>query len=727
MKLLKVIKDTFSALINSYSSLFFSNNPWMGGIILVISFFNPEAGLAGLCACLIAILLAKMAHLSHESVQSGFFSYNSLLLGLGLGTFYEFNTALSILILAGSAFTLFLCVGFWGIFKKYGLPVLSIPFILSFWLLMLSSREFSFVEVSAKNIYWLNEMYAAGGNNLIHFFEFFENNTLSPLINTYLRAMSAVVFQSNIFAGVLLTIGLLIYSRIAFSLSVLAYLSLMAFTHFTGAYPDGVNYYHLGTNFMMVAIAGGGFFAIPSPGSYLWSVLCIPISAILVSGLSQLMLPYSLPVFSLPFCLIIWTYLFFMMNRTKEKFLFLTRIQLFSPEKNLYAFSNGKQRLIGRQYHPLHLPFLGNWIVSQGYDGKITHKGDWSKALDFVILDDEMKTYGNLGLNCEDFYCFGKPVLAPADAYVVEVVDYIDDNPIGEVNTKLNWGNTIILNHLPGLYTKFSHLQKFSIRVKKGDYVKRGDVIASVGNSGRSPEPHLHFQVQTNPYIGSKTLPYPLAIFKNTQTKRIEVFTTPEEGKIICPPEPSALIRESLRFQPGWIGKFTVKDQSGKQWQEVWESATDAYNQTYLHCKEKNATAYFQSGDAEFLFLSFYGNKNSLLFHFFCAAFRVLPYFEKETRVTDTIPLHTIKPGLMMWVQDFFAPFHQFLVPRFELEYLERNDNYYPTRIKLKSSIKLTGSKKNIQEAIIELADNHLHSIEIKNENEILMQGRWEE
>jgi hypothetical protein len=477
---------------------------------------------------------------------------------------------------------------------------------------------------------------------------------------------------------------------------------------------------------MMVAIASGGFFSIPSAGSYLWAILCIPISAILVSGLSQLLIPFSLPVFSLPFCIIIWIFLFFMMNRTKEKYLFLTKIQLFSPEKNLYAFSNGKQRLNGRQFFPLHLPFLGNWVVSQGYEGKITHKGDWSKALDFVVLDEEMKTYKNSGLLCEDFHCFGKPVLSPADGFVVEAVDYIEDNAIGEVNTKLNWGNTIIINHLPGLYTKFSHLQKFSFKYKKGDYVKKGDVLALVGNSGRSPEPHLHFQVQTTPFIGSKTFSYPLAIYKNAQTNKVEVFSVPQEGEILTNPEPCSLIRESLRFQPGWIGKFSVVDASGKIWKESWECSTDAFNQTYLFCKEKNATAYFQSNDTEFLFLSFYGNKKSLLFHFFLSAFRVLPFFESKNIVSDTIPLHILKPGILFWLQDFIAPFHQFIIPKYELNYSFRNDIYYPTRVELESNVKMKGKNKMLQSAKIEFTDNHLSKISVRKDNFNVIEGKWE-
>lgn len=54
-------------------------------------------------------------------------------------------------------------------------------------------------------------------------------------------------------------------------------------------------------------------------------------------------------------------------------------------------------------------------------------------------------------------------------------------------------GNTIVLNHGSGYKTSYMHLDAF--KVKKGQKVKRGDVIAWVGNTGLSVAPHLHYEV----------------------------------------------------------------------------------------------------------------------------------------------------------------------------------------------------------------------------------------
>lgn len=76
----------------------------------------------------------------------------------------------------------------------------------------------------------------------------------------------------------------------------------------------------------------------------------------------------------------------------------------------------------------------------------------------------------------------GTLIRAPADAQVL----FSD--------TKAGYGQTVILDHGYGLETWYGHTRK--LLVKKGQKVKRGDVIAQLGNSGRSTGPHLHYEVR---------------------------------------------------------------------------------------------------------------------------------------------------------------------------------------------------------------------------------------
>jgi murein DD-endopeptidase MepM/ murein hydrolase activator NlpD len=60
------------------------------------------------------------------------------------------------------------------------------------------------------------------------------------------------------------------------------------------------------------------------------------------------------------------------------------------------------------------------------------------------------------------------------------------------------------LDHGNGEYSHLVHLKKGSLRVKKGDKVKQGDVLALVGNSGLSNVPHLHYELVSGPELPNR-------------------------------------------------------------------------------------------------------------------------------------------------------------------------------------------------------------------------------
>ncbi|WP_321278962.1 M23 family metallopeptidase [Vibrio sp.] len=77
----------------------------------------------------------------------------------------------------------------------------------------------------------------------------------------------------------------------------------------------------------------------------------------------------------------------------------------------------------------------------------------------------------------------GEEVLAPADG----VVETVRPGNRG-------YGNYLTLRHSFGFMSSYAHLQHF--KVKSGEFVSKGDVIAQCGNSGNSTGPHLHYEVR---------------------------------------------------------------------------------------------------------------------------------------------------------------------------------------------------------------------------------------
>ena len=99
-------------------------------------------------------------------------------------------------------------------------------------------------------------------------------------------------------------------------------------------------------------------------------------------------------------------------------------------------------------------------------------------------------------------------------------------------------GNYIIIDLGNGYFSFYAHLQPHSIRVKKGDRVSRGQVIALLGNSGNSDSPHLHFHITDgNSPLGAEGVPYVLDAFEVLGTLTLKSLLIqggwkPESGRV---------------------------------------------------------------------------------------------------------------------------------------------------------------------------------------------------
>jgi len=657
-RFISTFRDTvLPATLNSYSAIFFFKNRLLALVIMGVTFFNFFAGLSGLIAVLVAVLTANTMGFDKSSVKNGLYSFNALLAGIGMGTFFNPGYVFFSLLLLAALLTLILSVTFGGWLSKYGLPFLSIPFILTFWLIVLPSSQFENLGLTQHNIFWMNKMYAIGGNSMLHLFQTIDSLPVHRMVDIYLRSVSSIFFQDNLISGLFIALALLICSRIGFSLSVIGFIAAYLFAKFSGSEAASITYYNIGANYIMVAIAVGGFFIISSKYSYLWTILLVPLTSLVLLFMSKMLGFIQLPVFSLPFSLVVIFFIFFLMQRSSPSKLKLTPVQYFSPELNLYTFNNHQERLANLLYLPMHPPFWGEWTVTQGHDGELTHKGNWGKAFDFSLVDGDLKSYNSDGLVCQNYYCYNKPVVAPADGFVEEIIDHIDDNEIGRSDTTNNWGNSIIIRHLPGLYTQMSHLRKGSFKVTKGEFVRRGDLLAHCGNSGRSPEPHLHFQVQTTPRLGSATIDYPFAYYYENGEK-LQLFSKPAQGAVISGITANHLLKNAFEMSPNAVLSFRYHDKSKKERTERWEAFTDAYNSKYLYCKETESGAYYVNDGMMFYFTSFFGDEESLLYYFYLSAYKVFLGASAADEIKDVLPINTLKNNRIgAWLQDFVAPF----------------------------------------------------------------------
>ena len=207
----------------------------------------------------------------------------------------------------------------------------------------------------------------------------------------------------------------------------------------------------------------------------------------------------------------------------------------------------------------IEFPMRGEWFTEVSPADRVPSHGTdrfgLSYAFDFIKVDwkkSEHPTHdkNNLdyffkGIPLESYYCFGEPLYAPFSGEVVAVENSILD---GE---KASWvqdqtsairnslffdyerdgfksiaGNYIILKKEEKIYVAFCHLQKNSLKVKIGEKIQKGHLIANVGHSGNSTEPHLHFQLMDSSNIeNAKGIPFVFEKYEKFNGSKWEIIT----------------------------------------------------------------------------------------------------------------------------------------------------------------------------------------------------------
>lgn len=151
------------------------------------------------------------------------------------------------------------------------------------------------------------------------------------------------------------------------------------------------------------------------------------------------------------------------------------------------------------------LPFNDEFFVFWGgrntLDNYHAAYPDQRFAYDFLQMK-KRRSFKSDGKSNEDYYCFGKDVIAPGYGVIVEMKNDVEDNIPGVMNPKQTMGNYVIIDHLNGEYSFIAHFKKGSIIVAQGDTVKQAQLLGLCGNSGNSSEAHIHYHLQNTAVFG---------------------------------------------------------------------------------------------------------------------------------------------------------------------------------------------------------------------------------
>jgi murein DD-endopeptidase MepM/ murein hydrolase activator NlpD len=217
----------------------------------------------------------------------------------------------------------------------------------------------------------------------------------------------------------------------------------------------------------------------------------------------------------------------------------------------------------------LALPFTGRWLVQNSPARRVPSHGvdvlGQRYAIDFVGVDEHGRTSPVRDWRTvlaseppERFVAFRRPLLTPVDGVVVAANDGEADHAarrsqlslvpyaVGQAGRLRQGPATVAGNYLvirddvSGMFVALAHLRDGSQRVRVGDQVRSGAVVAQCGNSGNSTQPHVHLQVMDSADLAvARGVPVTFAAYREhgpgRRGPRDVAVGVPGEGAIVEP------------------------------------------------------------------------------------------------------------------------------------------------------------------------------------------------
>lgn len=628
---LQTLRHLVSALCAATAEIMFLRGVRAGALLLSAMLLQPGVLVMGIFGVLAAVTFARVTKLNATYLERGPFLFNPLLAGLSVG--YLFRPSAPSLFLAAAAGILAFVLT-WTLshvlYTFFLLPVLSLPFVAVSWSVHLAAFRFAGLQHAVVPAY----AYSIG---------------LPVPLEGFLRTLGLIFFLPNVWVGMVVALLLLFNSRIQFLLAVFSY----AFGSFVQGILTGTFayvYYDPGAlNFILVALALGGYYLLPSPQSYTLAALGVALAALLGQAVSVFWAAVGLPVHALPYNLVTLL-LLYLLGLVGHQL--LARYPQSSPEKTLDYELTARRRYQGSG-RSLALPFAGRWVVWQGFDGQWTHQGLWRYAYDFLIRDDQGLTYCDTGLQLSDYYAFQKPVLSPIRGWVVWVVRDLPDCEIGSVDQDNNWGNHVVLYDERGFYVEISHFAQNSLVVNQGDRIERGALLGRCGNSGYSPQPHIHIQVQLTPVLGAATVPFSFANLMVDGEFCAE--GTPAENAVLEPVTPDRALGQALTFPLDTQLHFSIT-QKGRAIAQLTLTVRMAADGSF-YLDSGNAKLFFSRDEDRFIFHRLDGDDPWLAL-LFLAMPRLPLARQPGQQWFDYLPISLVMTGLRLILYQFCSSFY---------------------------------------------------------------------
>ncbi len=493
----KAVAGVVGTLGPALGNVFLISNPWIGLLFWVVLAHAPRLACFALLGLLIAEGGQRLLGIADDARVGGSLKSNVILSAIAAGwmtapTLYSLQAQLAIAV-AVAAVAFVISAAVLSVLRSRDLPSLLWGYALTAGALF-TLFPLGTMLAAQPLTWWMTGLH-----------------TPTEWVLAFFRSLGALLFVPSASAGAIVSLAILLWSRPAFAAGVVGWLAgaLVA----TGLQDLGLTFHWLPAahNFFVAGMALGAFFILPG----CWS---LPLAALAGGGaticaLALQSLAPALAYLPVASAMTIWLLLGTLALAPHERGLFRNRDLSVVPEEGWWRDFLWSRR-IGRNEPLVVVPLQGTVKIAQGFDGALSHTSDFRHALDFVRPTPAPT--GDSG-SSTGFppSIWNAPVTAPAAGVVESVRNDVPDNAIGICNFAENWGNYVCIRLDQGGWALLAHFRQWSIVVQPGMRVEIGTYLGVVGNSGRSPVPHLHLQVQDGPEPGARTRPFRLANFQS--------------------------------------------------------------------------------------------------------------------------------------------------------------------------------------------------------------------
>lgn len=283
--------------LKNIAQVVFMNNKWSGLSIFIGLFIaNWKVGLGATVGSLIALVLAPYFNYSDDEINNGLAGYNSVLTAIGLALFLEVSLINWIVLIVATILTLPVGAAIREILKPFGIPMLTFPFVLTTWLILTMSTQFSKMHITI-DILPTKIKHPDISHSHVNF--------ISGMITNF----SEIFLVTSIMGSLFIIIGIFIGSvKGGIYAIVSSILAVVCITLLGGDHPtitDGL----YGYNSILTGIALGATFKTKF-NPILAVITGLLLTVVMHGALATTLTPIGLPIFTAPFIFATWLVMF---------------------------------------------------------------------------------------------------------------------------------------------------------------------------------------------------------------------------------------------------------------------------------------------------------------------------------------------------------------------------------------------------------------------------------